>query len=82
MLVYTLIGIIIFLIILGFIIVRNLLIQTEQLEDRIIDARNTAVDTLNKMRELDERGVFEKDDEVGTAFTKVILLIENLERNI
>ena len=82
MLVYTLIVIIIFLIILGFIIVRNLLIQTEQLEDRIIDARNTAVDTLNKMRELDERGVFEKDDEVGTAFTKVILLIENLERNI
>ena len=48
--------------------VRNLLRQNEQLEDRLVDIVNTTrekvVTALSNMRRLDNREVFEKDDEV------------------
>ena len=46
--------------------IRNLLKQNEQLEDRIIGTINSIRDrvgsALNKMRELDTKQVFEKDE--------------------
>jgi hypothetical protein len=66
--------------------VRNLLKQNEQLEDRIIGTINSIRDrvgsALNKMRELDTKQVFEKDDEVGVSFNEIKKIIEELNNTI
>ena len=66
--------------------VRNLLKQNEQLEDRIIGTINSIRDrvgsALNKMRELDNKEVFEKDDEVGVTFQEIKKVVEDLNNQI
>ena len=66
--------------------VRNLLKQNEQLEDRIIGTINSIRDrvgsALNKMRELDTKQVFEKDDEVGVTFQEIKKVVEDLNNQI
>jgi|TARA_B110000914_G_scaffold86089_1_gene75767 hypothetical protein len=66
--------------------VRNLLRQNEQLEDRligtIISIRDRVGDSLNKMRELDTKQVFEKDDEVGVTFQEIKKVVEDLNNQI
>jgi hypothetical protein len=66
--------------------VRNLLKQNEQLEDRIIGTINSIRDrvgsALNKMRELDTKQVFEKDDEVGVTFQEIKKIVEDLNNQI
>jgi hypothetical protein len=66
--------------------VRNLLKQNEQLEDRLIKTTNDTIQSvgtaLDKMRELDNRQVFEKDDEVGVTFLELKKLVENLNREL
>ena len=60
--------------------VRNLLKQNEQLEDRLIDTVKTTSErietALNKMRELDNREVFEKDEEVGVTKTELKKVVD------
>ena len=80
------------MIILGIIIVvqlvfiRNLLIQTEKLDDLVISNRGDILlkikDAHKKMKEIDIRGSFESDDEVGAVFKDIKELIENLEKEI
>jgi|TARA_B110000240_G_scaffold122334_1_gene136566 hypothetical protein len=66
--------------------VRNLLKQSEQLEDRLISSineiRGRIENTLTSMRDIDNREVFEKDDEVGASFTELKKLIEDLNNEI
>jgi len=66
--------------------VRNLLRQNEQLEDRLISSineiRGRIRNTLEQMREIDNREVFEKDDEVGASFSELKKLIEDLNNEI
>jgi hypothetical protein len=66
--------------------VRNLLKQSEQLEDKYIstvnETRGRVANTLELMRELDTREVFEKDDEVGATFAELKQLIEDLNNEI
>ena len=66
--------------------VRNLLRQNEQLEDRLVKTTNDTIQSvgtaLDKMRELDNREVFEKDDEVGVAFLELKKLVENLNNEL
>jgi hypothetical protein len=66
--------------------VRNLLRQNEQLEDRligtIISIRDRVGNSLNKMRELDTKEVFEKDDEVGVTFQEIKKVVEDLNNQI
>ena len=61
--------------------IRNLIKQNEEYEDIVI---NTKLEILNKvetalqqMRDLDNREVFEKDDEVGNAIS-ILARISNL----
>ena len=55
--------------------VRNLLKQNEQLEDRLVETtqsvREKVSNALTQMRSLDNREVFEKDDEVGVTFQEL-----------
>lgn len=66
--------------------IRNLLKQNEQLEDRLIntigDIKKRVNDALNNMRSLDNRQVFEKDDEVGVTFDEMKKIIEKLENEL
>jgi len=68
------------------IFIRNLLKQTEQLDDIISTNKNTTIvklsETLKNMRKIDERGVFEKDDEVGSAFSDINNLIKYLVESL
>ena len=62
--------------------VRNLLKQNEQFEDNLIQVRGRIANTLKKMRDLDNREVYEKDDEVGVTFSELKKLIEDLNNEI
>ena len=81
-----LLGIGIILIILAGIIIRNLLKQTEQLEDLVIETRVQTriqvMSVLTKMKDLDIRGAFEADDEVGAVFTEMKQIIEELTKEL
>ena len=66
--------------------VRNLLKQNEQLEDRLLslirDTREKVSTSLQKMRDIDNRQAFEKDDEVGVTFDQLNKIIEDLNNEI
>ena len=66
--------------------VRNLLRQNEQLEDRLLslirDTREKVSTSLQKMRDIDNRQAFEKDDEVGITFNQLNKIIEELNNEI
>lgn len=66
--------------------VRNLLKQNEQLEDRLLslirDTREKVSTSLQKMRDIDTRQAFEKDDEVGVTFDQLNKIIEDLNNEI
>ena len=72
-----------FILIIG---IRNLLIQNEQLEDRLINTidttRKKVEDALTNMQKLDNREAFEKDDEVGVTFSELKKVIENLNNEL
>ena len=66
--------------------VRNLLKQNEQLEDRLVnligDVRTRVSTALENMRSIDNREMFEKDDEVGVSFQEIKKIIEELDNEI
>ena len=51
-------------------------------EDKIVDIQDRVEITLNIMREIDLRGAFESDDEVGDVFSQMKRLIDNLGQYI
>jgi hypothetical protein len=56
----------------------NSLRKIEMLEDNIGNFYSRVQETLNTMRELDERQMFEKDDEVGDVFAQLIDTVNEL----
>ena len=66
--------------------IRNLLRQNEQLEDRLVGTvdtiRTKVSDALENMRRLDNREVFEKDDEVGVTFDEMKKIVEELDNEL
>jgi competence protein ComGC len=85
---YTLIGLVVSIIInlILLIGVRNLLKQNEQLEDRLLntisDTQNKVITALEKMKEIDNRQAFEKDDEVGVTFDQLKKIVEDLNEQL
>jgi hypothetical protein len=74
------------IIVLQLLFIRNLLLQTEKLDDLVISTRANVLlkvrDSLKKMKETDLRGAFESDDEVGAVFKDMKQIIEDLEKEI
>lgn len=66
--------------------VRNLLRQNNQLEDTLVNTitnvRDRVYSALENMRRLDNKEVFEKDDEVGVSFDEIKKVIEQLDNEI
>ena len=76
------IGVLVVVVLVLGIVIRNLLKQTEQLDDIIRENKIDVIDkiklTLLKMKDIDNRQVFEKDDEVGAAFSDLVETINDL----
>lgn len=66
--------------------VRNLINQTEELEDTLLetveDVKIKVTNALNQLRDIDSKGSFESDDEVGGVFTEIKTIVENLNEII
>lgn len=72
----------------AFILVRNALRKTRIYEEWILDFKTDVIDTLEQMRAIDkqgtfatslnDKGVFESDDQVGGIFKELTDLIEKL----
>lgn len=56
----------------------NMLRQNELLEDTLEDFYSRLQQTLNTMRALDEKQMFEKDDEVGDVFSQIVDTVNDL----
>jgi hypothetical protein len=85
-LVYTLLVLLAILNIVLGIGLRNLIKQNEELEDTLTDVvegtRIKIETTLQQMRDIDNREVFEKDDEVGATFEQLKNIIEDLNQEL
>jgi archaellum component FlaF (FlaF/FlaG flagellin family) len=66
----------------------NLFRKNENLEDAneeaidwVISTKNNLISILNKIKEIDNKKMFESDDEVGTTFKMIKDQINNLEES-
>ena len=82
----TIIILSILIVILG-IAIRNLLIKVEKYEDITVDQTNylqnisnLITDSQKHLQSLDEKGVFQSDDEVGYFFEQMKLVQKELDR--
>jgi type II secretory pathway pseudopilin PulG len=82
----TIIILSILIVILG-IAIRNLLIKVEKYEDITVDQTNylqnisnLITDSQKHLQSLDEKGVFQSDDEVGYFFEQMKLVQKELNR--
>jgi len=84
---YIIIGTLVALIGLLLYIIRNLLVKNEKYEDIVQDqvqylqnVSNTVGKGQKHLKELDERGVFQSDDEVGYYFEQMKIIQDELNR--
>ena len=59
--------------------VYNLLVKQEQLEDWVEDYINKINEVNTKIRQIDYKGYFEVDDEVGQVFEQLKQEVQSLE---
>jgi len=55
---------------------KKLFSQVDILEDWIINFKKSVENTFNKLKDVDNRGIFEKDDDVGFLFSDLKQIIE------
>ncbi len=63
-------------ILLGF-VVRNLIIQNVELTDFAEYGLERAYETYKRLKELDSRGAFAADDEVGVTFKEILYTVRD-----
>lgn len=80
-------GILVGIIIIFLYILRNLLLKVEKYEDRVEGLQETLTriqdtieDSKKHLNQLDERGVFQSDDEVGYFFEQMKAVQDELDR--
>lgn len=85
----VIIGILVVLLIVCVYIIRNLLVKLERIEDLVLDYEKyfnqiteTLTDGQKHLKNLDERGVFQSDDEVGYFFRELKQVQEQLNQYI
>jgi hypothetical protein len=80
MLVEILLGIFIVAFIIEIYVIFNLTRKTEMLETWIEDFSDRMNQAYNDMQSIDDKGVFEADDEVGEVFTQLRDITEQLNK--
>ena len=61
-------------------VIWNLTTKLESLEDWVSDFIDTIEKIQTELKEIDYRGSFESDDEIGTIFEQIKLTINQLNR--
>ena len=61
---------------------KKLFSQVDILEDWIINFKKSVENTFNKLKDIDNRGIFEKDDDVGFLFSDLKQIIESLNKKV
>lgn len=56
--------------------------QQDILESWIVEFRTLINNAYNKLKNIDNRGIFEKDDEVGILFKEIVSIIELTNKRI
>lgn len=56
--------------------------QIDLLESWLIDFKILVKNTYNKLKSIDDRGIFVKDDDVGVLFTDLLNIIELTNKRI
>lgn len=56
--------------------------QIDQLESWLIEFKQLVKNTYNKLKFVDDRGIFVKDDDVGFLFTDLLKIIELTNKRI
>ena len=74
------IGLVIFIIadIAGCYVIWNLMKKQELTEDWLIAVENRLTNIITETKDIDEKGMFEADDEVGSIFEQINTLIQTL----
>ena len=61
-------------------VIFNLTRKTERLESWVEDYAQRAIDTQETLKEIDDKGNFEADDEVGVIFTAIKETVDELNK--
>ena len=84
---YIILGVLVGTLIIFIYILRNLLVKVEKYEDTVIKSQdtitaiqNTIIDSQKHLKDIDERGVFQSDDEVGYFFEQLKEVQSELDR--
>ena len=56
--------------------------QIDTLEEWLIDFKKLINNTYKKLKNIDERGMFEKDDDVGVIFKNIVEIVELTNKRI
>jgi hypothetical protein len=56
--------------------------QIDELESWLIEFKQLVKNTYNKLKFVDDRGIFVKDDDVGFLFTDLLKIIELTNKRI
>lgn len=54
--------------------------KIDTLSNWISEFKQTTENTLQKLKEIDDRQIFQKDDDVGFVFSEIVKLIEKLNK--
>ena len=75
-----------------FVLIKRLIKKIDIYEEWILDFQTDVISTLEQMREIDRQGtfatsmnekaIFESDDQVGNIFKELLALVEKLEQRI
>ena len=60
-------------------VVINLMIKTEKLETLIENFENQLTQSVEEIHEIDDKGYFESDDEVGTKFKQITEIVNSIQ---
>ncbi len=76
---WVLVGVLALTVGILFYAIRNLLSKNERLEDFFISQSEIIESSNNRLAEIDERGIFRSDDEIGWFFEQVLALQKALD---
>jgi len=76
---WVLVGVLALTVGILFYALRNLLNKNERLEDFFISQSEIIEASNNRLAEIDERGIFRSDDEIGWFFEQVLALQKALD---
>ena len=60
-------------------VIVNLMVKTEKLETWIQNIENEITQVQTDIKDIDDKGYFESDDEVGEKFSQINKVIRNIE---